>query len=76
MKLCAVIVWRPSIGNEERVLTGFYLVFPSEYFDLTSDAIERHAFYLALAYGWTPPRWWQWWRWNEEKRRLPEGFMK
>lgn len=19
----------------------------------------------AVAFGWTPPRWWQWWRWKD-----------
>jgi hypothetical protein len=24
----------------------------------------------ALRLGWTPPRWWQWWRWRDEPRRV------
>jgi len=20
----------------------------------------------AMAFGWTPPRWWQWWRWGDQ----------
>jgi hypothetical protein len=25
---------------------------------------------LALLSGWTPPRWWQWWRWNDHPRSV------
>jgi hypothetical protein len=32
------------------------------------DAISK-SFADAKECGWTPPRWWQWWRWKEHVRR-------
>lgn len=32
-------------------------------------AIER-AMFAARIHGWTPPRWWQWWRWNDTRLEI------
>lgn len=36
---------------------------------VTGHSTHREALYIALrdavAFGWTPPRWWQWWRWGD-----------
>lgn len=41
----------------------------------SSEEAFSEAVLTAKAMGWTPPRWWQWWRWSErvrsETRRLP-----
>jgi hypothetical protein len=29
------------------------------------EAIDR-----ALEWGWTPPKWWQWWRWDDQPRKI------
>lgn len=26
----------------------------------------------ALRIGWTPPRWWQWWRWSDTPRTITQ----
>ena len=31
------------------------------------EAIDE-AIKSAKAFGWSPPRWWQWWRWSEPIR--------
>ena len=31
----------------------------------TMEEAERQAIALALERGWTAPKWWQFWRWNE-----------
>lgn len=31
----------------------------------TMEEAERQAISLALERGWTPPKWWQFWRWGE-----------
>ena len=29
------------------------------------ETAKKEAFMLAKESGWTPRKWWQWWRWNE-----------
>ena len=29
------------------------------------EEARASALHMALASGWTPPRWWQWWRWQD-----------
>jgi hypothetical protein len=33
-------------------------------FDTPEEAYQE-VMAAAKAYGWTPPRWWQWWRWGD-----------
>lgn len=33
----------------------------------TQDALDLEAWRLALASGWTPPRWWEFWRWTDDR---------
>lgn len=33
----------------------------------TQEAL-REVIQCAKALGWTPPKWWQWWRWGEPVR--------
>lgn len=39
-------------------------------FTTREDAIFEFRFQLRM-WGWTPPRWWQWWRWKDYPRRWP-----
>ena len=34
-----------------------------------SDCTHREAFDAAYRWGWTVPRWWQWWRWDDGPRK-------
>ena len=36
----------------------------------TEDCTKAEADAKALRMGWKPPRWWQWWRWNDQPRRV------
>ncbi len=31
----------------------------------TAEEATQTAFRIAIGAGWTPPRWWQWWRWRD-----------
>jgi hypothetical protein len=33
------------------------------------ESVQAMAAAYAKQWGWTPPKWWQWWRWNDT--RLP-----
>ena len=35
----------------------------------TLDEARRSAMHSAKSLGWTPPRWWQWWRWGDLPRK-------
>ena len=37
----------------------------------THAECEAQAYACARRVGWTPPRWWQWWRWKDNPRRAP-----
>ncbi len=34
----------------------------------TAEEAWEHGLRLATLYGWTPPKWWQWWRWGDKPR--------
>lgn len=34
---------------------------------LTPEEARRDAINSAKRLGWTPPRWWQWWRWDDTR---------
>lgn len=36
----------------------------------TAEEVRAKAIDMAEMSGWTPPRWWQWWRWNDT--RVPQ----
>ena len=33
----------------------------------TLEMAKKEALELAESDGWTPPKWWQWWRWNDTR---------
>ena len=39
---------------------------------LTLGEAQESAFRWAIQLGWTPPKWWQFWRWGDTK--LPPGL--
>jgi hypothetical protein len=49
------IIWS-HFGSRESVTVGGC--------DTREEAM-REALKLAKESGWTPPRWWQWWRWGD-----------
>jgi hypothetical protein len=38
----------------------------------TAEEAQRVCIEWATKHGWTPPKWWQWWRWGDTK--LPQSF--
>lgn len=36
----------------------------------TPEQARRRAVTHAVLHGWTPPRWWQWWRRHDQPRRV------
>jgi hypothetical protein len=36
----------------------------------TADRARNEAVRFAKEQGWTPPRWWQFWRWNDTRINL------
>lgn len=40
---------------------------------VSAQAALREAIAGAKAFGWTPPKWWQWWRWHEPIRSEVPG---
>ncbi len=61
MKYGYSIHWTQFDGTKQRV--------SAEWFD-TLEEMEREraeAFKTLKKVGWTPPRWWQWWRWNDTR---------
>lgn len=62
-----IINWRERGGTRRGV--------SYQDFDTPEEAF-REAMEAAVAYGWTPPRWWQWWRWGDldyTKSRFANG---
>lgn len=56
------IRWRPIPNAMTSVASGW----------AASEAeAKAEAWAMAIEYGWTPPRWWQWWRWSESQRVVP-----
>ena len=53
------VKWTDNWGCRHTTVTGIKSPFEQEALD---DAWEK-----AKALGWTPPRWWQWWRWGDTK---------
>lgn len=51
-------VWSPSPGHR--------LAFESKYYPSLEES-EEAAINALRSMGYTPPRWWQWWRWGENK---------
>lgn len=52
------VTWTDFNGNITRIeISG-----RSSMREAKRDALEH-----AKGCGWTPPRWWQWWRWNDTK---------
>ncbi len=43
----------------------------------TPEAALEAALKSAVAFGWTRPRWWQWWRWHDfDYTRTPKWSKK
>jgi hypothetical protein len=61
-----VIRWTRSDGAVLSVIVGDY----GSHEEALRTAIDD-----AKSMGWTPPKWWQWWRWDETVRRdiMEEG---
>lgn len=38
---------------------------------LTREEALDSATQSAIGMGWTPPKWWQWWRWNDTRVERP-----
>lgn len=55
------ITWRDPISTVTVEVSGYS----------SPDAAFAAALDDAKAAGWTPPKWWQWWRWTESLRRDP-----
>lgn len=50
------VKWTDFNGNVTKVeVQGFS----------SSKEAKTRALESAKEFGWTPPRWWQWWRWND-----------
>ena len=49
------IHWTESNGTKSTVSAS----------SLNPNAAERKAWKDAVAFGWKPRRWWQWWRWDD-----------
>jgi hypothetical protein len=54
------VVWR----DRNRAVTSVWV----DGYDTPAEA-RAAALETAIEGGWTPPRWWQWWRWEEPVRR-------
>lgn len=48
-------------------LDGSVSTFTVDKCETPQEALSE-AITSAKAFGWTPPRWWQWWRWREPIR--------
>jgi len=48
--------WRPDMNSEITVRSARHP---------TAEAADRDAREQALAFGYQPPKWWQFWRWGE-----------
>jgi hypothetical protein len=59
------IVWRDLTGDQSVTVEGFG--GPGEIF--------KAAARLAYATGYTQPKWWQWWRWGED-RVEPQSYVE
>lgn len=42
----------------------------------TKEQALRMAIESAKKFGWTEPKWWQWWRWDDITLRIPNGNAK
>lgn len=42
----------------------------------TQEQCDRETFAHAISIGWTPPKWWQFWRWDDYPRSIPSGTLK
>lgn len=40
----------------------------------SAEEARSIAFRDATAFGWTPRKWWQWWRYGEESALIPSDF--
>jgi hypothetical protein len=60
--LCAQsIKWTEFGGNRNEVMTDYHF---------TPREARKSALRSAIKSGWTPPRWWQWWRWGDTRVNL------
>ena len=57
----ATIVWNDRGGRNELSVTS------NHSYDAALEGVWR----IARGMGWTPPKWWQWWRWRDS--RPPQG---
>lgn len=53
------VVWHPDPRTKVTVRSRWHG-------DLETARLE--AFRMAKEAGWTPPKWWQWWRWSDVDR--------
>lgn len=58
------ITWTAG-GKKREISAGWFL---------DHDEANRESWKLAHAAGWTAPRWWQWWRWDDTK--APTRIMR
>jgi hypothetical protein len=52
------IHWTELNGDRHNVSSGWHG---------SLEAARWEALQMAKAFGWTPPRWWQFWRWNDTR---------
>src|SRR5678815_2329600 len=58
MRFAQDILWTELSGTTTRVSSGWC--------DAEDDA-RQAAKSMAVKMGWTPPKWWQFWRWNDTR---------
>jgi hypothetical protein len=61
------ITWTSITGDKARVSVDGG--------DLPEEAVAE-AIKLAKRYGWTPPKWWQFWRWSDTRPTVTEGVKR
>lgn len=61
------INWTTKEGAKLRVVVSHHE---------SRQAAVREAFDAAERMGWTPPRWWEWWRWRDVPRQDFRGTFQ
>lgn len=67
MKYGFVITWTDYGGNETTAEVGGRETLE----DAINDCRES-----AEHFGWTPPKWWQWWRWGDTRVELDKNIPR
>ena len=62
-KYTQYVSWRHADGTIESIAFGT---------DLGLQEAINGALALAREHGWTPPRWWQFWRWGDSRPPEPD----